>query len=67
MQNLCGKTKGQIMEALEIISKICLNNSCSECPFYHKNGFGNNECVINEITPNDWKINVKDEHWRALE
>lgn len=52
----------EILEALNIIHEICLNTSCSKCPFTR-----DGECEITLNAPDDWDIKDEDETiWRAF-
>lgn len=58
-------TQEEIINALQIIQDICIEMSprpCENCPLA-KNG----ECVLQECSPDEWKIKPTLSIWRAFE
>lgn len=64
-KNLCGYSKEEIINSLNIIKKICDKNSCENCPFSLYNG---DVCKIKRNIPEDWILNgiTSVDNWEAF-
>lgn len=53
-----------ILMSLKIIKSVCEDNGteCSKCPLGDNYG----SCLVQDLTPDNWKINDTGEVWRAL-
>lgn len=53
----------EILKALKLIQNICKNEErCDTCPF----GTDNNYCILQDQSPEDWKIGENTKVWRAF-
>lgn len=56
--------KKTLVEALVVISEICQNSEfCETCPMYSDSY---EDCLIQEKSPEDWKIVTVTAPWRAI-
>ena len=54
-------THEEVLKALTLIHEICDDTVCDDCPFSTQG-----DCVIQDTSPNEWKVANNDGRWRAF-